>query len=225
MNERFEITQDMTGVVTIRETENLSQGRGGYGCSRPTFEAFKVGTGPRAGSWIVNLADGDNFWQFATEAEAGHAANVLQAVMNRHLAAAREEGRREALGIRQLMESEPPAEIVGPSVTFAVDIDHEKLNRVLHDVLTIRAVRPSPAVEPTTPGEAHAEAVARAEADPSLRVACDVCEGRTTTRTVGPDGVTAINTPCPRCRGRGWRPEPVPVEITYNIEGAPVRNA
>jgi len=147
MNERFEITQDMTGVVTIRETENLSQGRGGYGCSRPTFEAFKVGTGPRAGSWIVNLADGDNFWQFATEAEAGHAANVLQAVMNRHLAAAREEGRREALGIRQLMESEPvvdgesPAGVVGPSVAFELNVDHEKLERLYREVVTIRAVR------------------------------------------------------------------------------------
>lgn len=56
------------------------------------------------------------------------------------------------------------------------------------------------------PGEIHAAAVARAEVDPTLRVTCDVCEGRTTTRTVGPDRVSTINTPCPRCRGRGWRP-------------------
>lgn len=58
-----------------------------------------------------------------------------------------------------------------------------------------------------TPGETHAVAVARAEGDLSLRVTCDVCEGRTTTRTLGPDGATPIATPCPRCRGRGWRPD------------------
>lgn len=58
-----------------------------------------------------------------------------------------------------------------------------------------------------TPGENHAAAVARAEVDPGLRSVCDVCEGRTTTLTVGPDRATPIATPCPRCRGRGWLPD------------------
>ena len=52
----------------------------------------------------------------------------------------------------------------------------------------------------------HNALVARATLDPSLRAACDVCEGRTTTRTVGPDRVSTVDTPCPRCRGRGWNP-------------------
>lgn len=52
--------------------------------------------------------------------------------------------------------------------------------------------------------EAHAVAVALAAIDPTHRVTCDVCEGRTTTRTVGIQGT--VNTPCPRCRGCGWRP-------------------
>ena len=70
-----------------------------------------------------------------------------------------------------------------------------------------------------TPGEIHAAAVARADADASLRITCDVCGGRTTTRTEvrTPGGVSVIDALCPRCRGRGWRPvENVPASTRYS---------
>lgn len=100
-----------------------------------------------------------------------------------------------------------------PEYPEALAEDLDELDRARGALDAVYEARPTvglplPAVEPATPGEIHAAAVARAEADASLRVTCDVCEGRATTRTVGPDGATAIDTPCPRCRGRGWRPLP-----------------
>ena len=65
-----------------------------------------------------------------------------------------------------------------------------------------------------TAWEIYARAVALAESDPARREVCDVCGGRTTTRTIGHDGVSVIDTPCPRCRGRGWRPAAAPAPTT-----------
>lgn len=103
MDERYEITQDMNGAVTIRETAEFGGSpNSGYGVSRPIFEA-RAGTGEFAGQWVVDFADGDGGWSCDDAADATHFATVLQAVMNRHLAAAREEGRREALRIAGLL--------------------------------------------------------------------------------------------------------------------------
>lgn len=54
--------------------------------------------GEADGIMHVELGDGATAWAFETLGEAEEFRAVMQAVMNRHLAAAREAGRREALG-------------------------------------------------------------------------------------------------------------------------------
>lgn len=132
LDDRFEVHEDMSGAVTIRVSEAYGGGSG-YGCSRPRFEvvvAERTGAdGTATRDITVDLGNGDSAWSFDSTAEACHFATVLQNVMDDHLAAAREEGRREAVRLLR------GARVVNNTVTLVPHFDGPMLDRAVADAL------------------------------------------------------------------------------------------
>lgn len=91
MSERtITVGRDEYFVEVRPDGEVMLHGAVGMGRSRPQFKVHRATkyVGPH-----VDLANEDDGWCAESLTGAGHLATVLQAVMDRHLAAAREEGR------------------------------------------------------------------------------------------------------------------------------------